>query len=230
MFCKYCGKEIENHSRFCKYCGKELFNAAEENNINPGGYNNNPNVNNAQYIQGNNLGVPAKNKNKKTAIIISSIAAAFLVLAIAITLIVVVVVNNNNSLNKYERVAYQQCLEMKNMLKNPDSFKLYDDMMFLQHYDEDGDNDYTYFIFSYGGTNGYGAMIKSEAIFKDGEYIMDYDEDIDDDDYDADEKRDAMIDLLEFEYYMEYGGDLDGESWKVININVNKVKKKMGLK
>lgn len=230
MFCKYCGKEIENHSKFCKYCGKELSDEAKVNNFNMNGNSTNTNINNAQSIQGNDSGVPAKNKNKKTAIIISSIVAAFLVLTIAITLIVVVVVKDKNFLNKYERMAYQQCLDMKNMLKNPDSFKLYDDMVFLQHYDEDGNNDYTYFIFAYGGTNGYGAMIKSEAIFKDGEYIMDYDDDIDDDDYDADEKRDVMIDLLEFEYYVEYGGTLDDESWKIINVNINKVKKKMGLK
>lgn len=27
MYCKYCGKLIENNSKFCKYCGKKLDNA-----------------------------------------------------------------------------------------------------------------------------------------------------------------------------------------------------------
>lgn len=230
MFCKYCGKKIENYSEFCKYCGKELSDEVKVNNFDMNDNGTNTNLNNVQSIQRNDSGVPRKNTNKKTAIIISSIAAAFLVLVIAITLIVVVAAKDKNSLNKYERMAYQQCLEMKNMLKNPDSFRLYDDMVFLQHYDEDGYNDYTYFIFEYGGTNGFGAMIKSGAIFKDGEFIMDDNDDIDDDDYDTYRKREVMTDLSEFKYYMEHGKTLDDESWKIIEVNVNKIKKKMGLK
>lgn len=98
-----------------------------------------------------------------------------------------------------------------------------------KHFDENGENDYTYFIFEYGGTNGFGAMIKDEAIFKDGEYIMDYDEDIDEDDYDYNEKSKVKLDLLEYEYYVEFEGAPEDGSWKRIDINVKKIKKKMGL-
>jgi len=38
MFCKYCGKEIEDNSAFCKYCGKSLTDdSGNENRSNAGG-------------------------------------------------------------------------------------------------------------------------------------------------------------------------------------------------
>ena len=30
MFCKYCGKEIDNDSKFCPYCGEEVDNKQNE--------------------------------------------------------------------------------------------------------------------------------------------------------------------------------------------------------
>lgn len=33
MFCKYCGKEIDNDSKFCKFCGKTLDNNQVNNNL-----------------------------------------------------------------------------------------------------------------------------------------------------------------------------------------------------
>lgn len=33
MFCKYCGKEIEDDSKFCKFCGNALTQAIVESSI-----------------------------------------------------------------------------------------------------------------------------------------------------------------------------------------------------
>lgn len=32
MFCKYCGKEIDDNSKFCEMCGKELTELNSQGN------------------------------------------------------------------------------------------------------------------------------------------------------------------------------------------------------
>lgn len=41
--------------------------------------------------------------------------------------------------------------------------------------------------------------------------------------------RKVKLDLLEYEYYVEFEGAPEDGSWKRIDINVKKIKKKMGL-
>ncbi len=53
-----------------------------------------------------------------------------------------------------------------------------------------------YTIFKYGGTNGYGGVDTDEAIFKGSEYIMDYADELDEDDPDYSEKMLVKMDLL----------------------------------
>ena len=33
MYCKFCGKELEENSKFCNYCGKQLESKADPNTV-----------------------------------------------------------------------------------------------------------------------------------------------------------------------------------------------------
>ena len=78
-------------------------------------------------------------------------------------------------------------------------------------------------IFKYGGANGYGAIITDEAIFKDGEYIMNYADEPDEDD--ADYLEQVLVQL----HLAEYSLTGDNNTWKMVDIDIGKIKDKMGL-
>ena len=197
-FCSECGKEIPFDSQTCPFCGCPVESERNENSAVA------------------KIAEKAK-KNKKPLIIVAIVAAVALLAGLIISFI-------GSSLNEDEQLAYQNAVEMQSMMRDPDSFKLYDEMFLLRHYDDNGENDYTYTIFKYGGANGYGAITTDEAIFKDGEYIMDYADEPDEDD------SDYMVQLLtklDISMYVLSG---DNEHWKKVDIDVGKVKNKMGLK
>lgn len=142
-----------------------------------------------------------------------------------LVLVVLLIMTFFSPLNKNEQMAYECAKELKEMMKDPDSFQLYDEM-YLVEYTSDKGAEYnkTVLVFKYGGSNSYGANITDRAIFMNGEYIMDYDEisDMDESDWNYEEKFNAYW-VLQMH---EYGED----GFKKININANKIKKKMGLK
>lgn len=80
-----------------------------------------------------------------------------------------------------------------------------------------------YTIFKYGGANGYGAITTDQAIFKDGKYIMDYADDPDEDDSNYMEQLDTKMEML------LYGLKGDGDSYRTVDIDIKKIKNKMGL-
>lgn len=192
-FCSECGKLIPGDVEVCPFCGCPV---EQEKKID---------IMSAQITD-------KVKKHKKPIIIIAAIAAVILLVNFI-----------GSGLNEHEQLAYQNAVEMKEMMKNPDSFKLYDEMLLLEKYDENGELLYTYTIFEYGGTNGYGAMTKDEAVFKDGDYIMDYADDPDKDDNNYMEQLLTRMDLISFK--------MTGESdqWKLIEVDVEKIKDKMGL-
>lgn len=196
-YCAECGKEIPVDSQECPFCGCPVEQEKPEN----------PAV--AQ------VAAKAK-KNKKPLVVVAIIAIVAVIIGFIINSI-------GSSLNEDEQLAYQNALEMKSMMRDPDSFKLYDEMFLLKHHDDNGENDYTYTIFKYGGANGYGAITTDEAIFKDGEYIMNYADEPDEDDADYLEQLSVKMDLL----LWQISGD--GDSWEMIDIDIEKIKKKMGL-
>ena len=68
---------------------------------------------------------------------------------------------------------------IKRNLKNPDSMVIYNDIVYIDDYlkDEEKTN---YTFVNYGGTNSYGAMVSSTAIFIDGIYFSNTDAEKDD--------------------------------------------------
>ncbi len=194
--CGDCGKEVADDATECPFCGCPL----EDGTVND------------KSTQ--------KKGGKKAKKIIIPIAA----IVVAVAIIAAFAVNFiRSSLSEDEQLAYQNAVKMKSMMRDPDSFKLYDEMFLLRCHDDDGNVEYTYTIFKYGGTNGYGAMSTDEAIFRDDKYIMDYADEPDEDDPDYIEKIGVQLDLTLFRLSGE------GDTWKKVDIDIEKVKKKMGL-
>ncbi|MBE5925883.1 MAG: zinc ribbon domain-containing protein [Lachnospiraceae bacterium] len=210
--CIHCGKVLIEEvvqKRFCSDCGKEVLLEDKECP---------------------HCGCPLENEKIKETVIMKTKKgnAKKIIIPIAIIAIIVVVVFGvinfiGSNLNEDEQLAYQNAVEMRNMMRDPDSFKLYDEMFLLKHRDDDGNVDYIYTIFKYGGANGYGAITTDEAIFKDGEYIMNYSDEPDEDDADYLEQLIVKTDL---KLYMLTG---DEETWEMVDVDIKKIKKKMGL-
>lgn len=192
-FCSDCGKEVLLEDKECPHCGCPLENEKVDETI-----------------------TKKKGNVKKIGIPVA-------IIAIVVAVVFGVISFIGSSLNEDEQLAYQNAVEMRSMMRDPDSFKLYDEMFLLKHRDDEGNVDYVYTIFKYGGANGYGAINTHEAIFKDGEYIMNYEDEPDEDDADYIEQLMVKADLA---IYMLTG---DEETWEMVDIDIEKVKKKMGL-
>ena len=222
--CPECGQDISDKSKKCIHCGKVLV----EENVPKKFCSECGNEVEISTTECPYCGYPLEDderdvkrqKSKKVKKIIIPIA----ILSILAIVCIVVLSFVKSSLNEDEQLAYQNAVELKEMMRNPDSFKLYDEFFILKHHDDDGKVDYAYTIFKYGGANGYGAITTDEAIFRDGEYIMDYADEPDEDDSDYMKQLEAKANLAMY----VLSGD-DNETWEKVDIDVEKIKKKMGI-
>ena len=209
--CVHCGNELIPEilcKKYCTECGKEVYNDALECP-----YCGNPLVKDEIEIK------PHKNKNFKKIIIMASVIAFIAIISVIIVNII------KFHLNEDEKLAYKNAVKMQRMMRNPDSFKLYDDFIILKCHDDNGKVKYTYTIFKYGGENGYGAITTDEAIFRDNKYVMDYSEEPEEDDPDYLDKLGVKLDLAIYAYQGESNG-----TWERIDVNVEKIKHRMKLK
>lgn len=196
-FCAECGKEIDIAAEECPFCGCPVEPEKTEN---------------AAVAE---IAKTVK-KNKKPIIIAAAVAAVILVIVLIANLA-------GSSLNEHEQLAYQNAVKMQKMMRDPDSFKLYDQMFLVEKLGDDGSVEYTYTIFKYGGANGYGAITTDQAIFKDGTYIMDYADEPDEDDSNY---GDMLLAKLDMSLYQLIG---DGDTYRTVDVNIEKIKDKMGL-
>ena len=135
----------------------------------------------------------------------------------------------NVVLNEEEQQAYECVVAMKSMMKDPDSFRLYDSMYMLQKYDKEGELLVTYTIFKYGGTNSYGAVVTDEAVFKDGNYLMDY---ADEADPEADNYKEQLyfkVDIEHYEAFKALGKPSPLYNFNLLELDVEKIKSKIEL-
>lgn len=207
--CVRCGMTlIEQPMKFCAECGRRIPINAQECRF---------------------CGCPVESEDDEDSLISRVMEHKKPIIIVAVIAIIVVLGINllGTSLNKDERLAYQNAVTVKKMLLDPDSFKLYDEMYILKKRDDNGKVECTYTIFTYGGTNGYGGITTDKAIFKDEKYIMDYDDDYDWGRSDLRDQLDAKDAAL------WYAGSLlgiDRDKFQKVDINVAKIKAKMGLK
>ena len=221
--CPECGKEISSKAKKCVHCGKVFVeDIIQKIFCSECGKQVDVSAKECPYC-----GCPLdeyedeikqqKSKKKKKIIILVAVVTALVVIVGAVLNFM------KSSLSEDEQLAYQNAVELKSRMKNPDSFKLYDEMFLLKYHGEDGNVVYTYTIFKYGGANGYGAITTDEAIYKDGKYIMDYADEPDEDDSNYVEQLGVQLDLA----LLRYNGV--GDTWEKVDIDVEKIKRKMGI-
>lgn len=168
-FCTKCGKEIIDGTKSCSNCDG-LVRSIDANAESPVIYDaatSEETIEQASKQQVSIYNGQRNNKRHKLTLIV--IIATVIAISIAIAA-VLLFSNTDSRLNDDEMLAYECALEMKSMMKDPDSFRLYDSMYMLQIYDKEGELLVTYTMFKYGGTNSYGAVVTDEAVFKDGKY------------------------------------------------------------
>lgn len=197
--CVECGKEISDKATACPNCGCPVGDVKS--------------VGTAKK----KMDIP---KNKKDLLVVGGVAI-LLVLLLALSKVM------GGGLNENEKIAYECAVELRDMMKNPDSFKLYDDEMTVLKRYADGELITVYTVFKYGGTNTYGGFTTDEAIFEDGEYRMDYAEELDIDEEGLEEY--ALKTFLREAIRQGMSADKDDEKWERIDINVAKIRKEMGI-
>jgi len=196
-YCSECGKEIGLDAEMCPYCGCPVEEEKKENVA-------------IEEI------TKKVHQNKKPIMIGAAVAAVLLLLVLIINFA-------GSTLNEHEQLAYQNAVELKSMMRDPDSFKLYDEMFQVEVLEEDGSVVCTYTIFEYGGANAYGAITTDQAVFKDGTYLMDWADGPDEDDSLYTEQLGASIHLNAYQFTG------DGDRFRTIDINIDKIKDKMGM-
>lgn len=177
-----------------------------------------------------NCGCPIKGRKEIIPIDIATLFNRYrkiLIPIIAVIAILVVVLVSNGALDENEKLAYECAVEMKSLLKDPNSFQLYDEMIVLKCFGDDGHLIRTYTVFKYGGTNSYGATVTDRAIFIDGEYVTDFSDKVDKDD---DIKDSFEKTFAKFGVETGLQADEDDDGWERIDIDVSRIKAKMGLK
>ncbi len=226
--CPSCGKDVSDKANQCIHCGVILIDDVESKRICidcgkeiPIGMGMCPNC-------GYPIDVDEKFdlllEEKKKSKVFLKLGLVFGILVLAAAAFFTAFHFIGPRLTDEEQLAYENAMKLKDMMKDPDSFKLYDEMFLLNHLDEDGNIEFTYTIFKYGGTNGYGAVTTDEAIFKDGEYIMDY---ADEPDADASNYIDQLIAKEYLAIYVITNGT--EESLEMVDIDIERIKDKMGL-
>ena len=94
-------------------------------------------------------------------------------------LLVVIIILSFSSCGKTQSIEEQYAIKntekLHNMMKDPDSFKLRDDVMVIRHEDKNGSRTFYTFIHA-SANNSYGASMQSVSVFKDGTFFADLDD------------------------------------------------------
>ena len=141
------------------------------------------------------------------------------VLIVSIAVLTGFILFQRNYLNEYEQLSLEDCRILISMLKNPDSFVLYDDILIYPDDEDYGDIVYI----TYGATNSFGGTVQSMAIFKEGDqYIGEYDDD--EDDFSSQREYDQFL-LARLPY--KYDIVIKGNYENFIRVDADKIMNKL---
>lgn len=226
--CPECGKEISDKAGKCPHCGKILKQESEIKNTCPECQMEIPDkITECPYC-----GYPLEENETKNSIscqIVKTIKKhkkylCTIIVTVIIAMILGLFINYMRfSLNEDEMYVYENALKLKDMMNDPDSFKIYENAALLEYYNDNGELEHKYTVIEYGATNGYGANIKDEAIFEDTEYIMDYSDEPAKEDGDYLDKMKIKLNVMSGFIHA------NDDTWKLIEIDVEKLKHKMGI-
>jgi predicted nucleic acid-binding Zn ribbon protein len=135
-----------------------------------------------------NCGYSLRSKRIRLELSKKTKVTVFFVMLLALVLIGVFLLYSNY-LSRDERIAVTNVKDLKLMLKDPDSLKLYEDVLVVW-YAATNEEIVFYTYISYGAKNGYGAIGRDIAIYRGYEYIGDFSDEQDENDV---EKKATII-------------------------------------
>ena len=167
IHCPECGTEVSAETEICPNCGYPI----SEDKVKESEEEKKQTEDNEK--ENNDIRNFIKNNKKIVAV------------AVAVVAILAIIIYNigGGTLSGTEKYALSKVERYQNMMKDPDSFKLRNDVLVIVAKEDDGRNTYTYITAS--GNNSYGASITSTAMFKNYSYIGDYEDDYEDFDTNA---------------------------------------------
>ena len=210
--CPKCNQNISDQAVKCIHCGEVIL----QNTCKECG-----NIFSADLSECPNCGMPvslkpekesatkkitnAVKKHKKIAIIGSIVLSVVILLSVVIGIA-------GSTLTPDEQFAYDIAVSLRKTVADRDSFTLYDNIAICRHYDENGNNDYTYTILEYGATNQYGGISTETVVYKNNEYKCKY----------------SSLDIMtkfDLDQCLEDGGSWLG--YKTIIVDAQKIQKKL---
>ena len=238
--CPKCNQSISDQAVKCIHCGEIILeNTCKEcGNKFPADLAECPNCGFPVSVKPEKESMTKKitsavKKHKKIAIISSIILSVVILLSVVIGIV-------SSTLTPDEQFAYDIVVSLQERMSDRDSFTLYDNICIFKHYNENGENDYTYTIFDYGAANSYGAIVSETAIFKDSEYDLDY-SDMESICNSDPNYSDPVLNLVALRQKMEYlsikfdidrclEGNGDDFGYETIIVDAQKIQKKLDSK
>ena len=146
--CNECGNKFPSNLPECPHCGLPVSAKQEKEPI-------------TQKI------TSTVKKHKKIVIISSIVLSVVILLSVVIGIV-------GSILTPDEQFAYDIVASLRNTMVDREGFTLYDNIYIFKHYNENGENDYTYTVFEYAATNDFGGKEYEIAIYKDYEKKLNY--------------------------------------------------------
>lgn len=167
--CYNCGTTLNEGTKFCPECGISISQDKTQKPTQPPQHISDPeqdttHIDNQVFQTSKNFDNTFLRKNKK------AVFAIICLVAIVVAFVVSVVVVTSSKLNETEQHAYYVIQDYKRLLKDPDSLIIRGVIVVIEKENE------TYTFFTASAKNSYGGMVASTPIYKNMEYLGDYDD------------------------------------------------------
>ena len=172
--CPKCNQNISDQAVKCIHCGEVILeNICKEcGNKFPADLSECPNCGFPVSVKPEKESITKKitnaaKKHKNIVIISSTVLSVVILLSVVIGIV-------GSTLTHDEQFAYDIVESLRDTMVDREEFTLYDNIYIFRHYNENGENDYTYTVFEYAAANGYGGKESEIAIYKDYEKKLNY--------------------------------------------------------
>lgn len=229
--CPKCNQNISDQAVKCIHCGEVVLqNTCKEcGNKFPADLSECPNCGMPVNVKVEKESTMKKltnaaKKHKKLIIIASIILSVVILLSVIIGIAA-------STLTPDEQFAYDIVSSLRDTMVERDEFTLYDSIYIFRHYNENGENDYTYTVFEYAAANGYGGKESEIAIYKDDEKRLNYSgfeywsnkycTEI----WELMYQKDVIMEKFEIDTCLDGNGDILG--YETIIVDAQKIQKKL---
>lgn len=145
-------------------------------------------------------------------------------IACSLALIAALLVFGGGGLNKYEKLALEDCKILRNMLKDPSSLDIYN---IYVHPSEEGSNYDTLVYIDYSAANSYGGRVRDVAIFEEKTYLGGANDDIDD--FSSQHEYDYyLLAYFPYDFQMTYNGGISPDNKEFAKVSTGKIIKALG--